>query len=129
MLLWLILVLLGGLLCLGAGADLMRRDRSFRRRSRLIDAEITGYIRTPEDRYRTQYRFSLDGREIFGLLPQSIPEPILTSGESIPLLVRTDDPSVVRPLTTRRDITVRVFLLSLGTLMLLTAVPLLLLVA
>lgn len=125
----LILVFLGGLVFLGVGVDLVRRDHAFRRQSQLVEAEVTGHVRTAEDRFLVQYRFPLDGREIFGVLPYSVPEPILSSGETIQLLVRGDDPSVVRSLTTRRDLTARVFLLLIGALMLLTAIPLLILVS
>lgn len=128
LLITLVVVLLSGLICIGMALASTVRQRSFHANARLFHAEITGYALNRENRYKTLYKFDIDGREIHGVLPDSIPDPILPRGEIIPLMVRLDDPTRVQPVLSRQHTTLRTFSYLIGGCMLLTAIPLLLLI-
>lgn len=127
-LLLIILVIFGtGSLCLGLAVRSSLRERSFRQHAQLHDAVITGYTQDSDDRYRTLYKFTLEDREVHGVFPDSIPEPIMRVGETLPLYVKHENPTQVLPAVSQKQATIRTFNYLLGSCMLLTAVPLLLL--
>lgn len=125
----LLIVLAIGVVCIGLALYLSFRDRSFRASSYKVRAEVTGFIQNSDERYQTQYRFTHDDHEVFGVLEKTTPHPVMNPGEVILLRVHKDDPTNVRAMTPRRDITARVFLMLMGVLMLVTAIPLLVFVS
>lgn len=125
----LLIVLATGVVCIGLALYLGFRDRRFRAVSYKVTAEVTGFIQDKDERYQTQYRFSHDGHEVFGVLDKTTPQPVLKPGELILLRVHKNDPTNVRPFTSRGESTARVFLMLIGVLMLLTAIPLLVFVS
>lgn len=124
-----LIILLVGVICLVAAIRSSLRERSFRKYAQLRDAVITGYAVDAEERYLTLYKFEIDGREVHGVLPDSIPEPIMRVGEMIPLFVRPDDPTKVLPVVSQTQATIRTFNYLIGGLMVITAIPLLVLLA
>lgn len=124
-----LIILIVGAICIGVAARSSLNERSFRRHAQLRDAVITGYTQDEEDRYKTLYKFEFDGREVHGVFPDTISEPIMRVGETLPLYVRPENPTQVLPAVSRKQATVRTFNYLIGSCMLLTAVPLLLLMA
>lgn len=122
-----LLILIVGVVCLWFAIRSTVKERSFHQHAQLHDAVITGYTQDDEDRYLTLYRIDLDGREVHGVFPDSIPEPIMRPGETFPLYVRPEDPTKVMPAVSQTQTTVRTFNYLIGGLMLITAIPLLLL--
>lgn len=124
-----LVILLIGSLCLGLAIRSSLNERSFHQHAQLHDAVITGYTQDPDDRYKTLYKFTVEGREVHGVFPDSIAEPIMRVGETVPLYVRPEDPTQVLPAVSQKQATVRTFNYLIGICMLLTAIPLLLLLA
>lgn len=122
-----IVILIVGVVCLCFAVRSTLKERSFRQHAQLRDAVITGHSQNDEDRYLTLYRIDIDGREVHGVFPDSIPEPIMRPGETIPMYVRPEDPTKVMPAVAQTQTTIRIFNYLIGTLMLATAIPLLLL--
>lgn len=124
----LVIVLVAGVVCLVLAVRSTLRERSFHRYAQLYDAVITGHRKNEEGRYLTLYRIDLDGREVHGVFPASSPEPVIRVGDTLPLYVRPEDPTRVMPAVSQTQTTVRFFNYLIGTLMVVTAVPLLILV-
>lgn len=122
-----LVILLAGAFCIGLAVRSSLNERSFRHYAQLHDAVITGYTQDTDDRYRTLYKFTLEGREVHGVFPDTIAEPIMRVGETIPLYVKHEDPTQVLPAVSQKQATIRTFNYLLGSCMLLTAIPLLLL--
>lgn len=122
-----LIILIVGVVCFGFAVRSSLKERSFRRYAELHDAEITGYTQDSDDRYKVLYKFELDGREVYGVFPDSISEPIMRVGEVIPLYVRPSNPTEVLPAVSQKQVTVRTFNYLIGTLMLATSIPLLIL--
>ncbi|BAC17958.1 hypothetical protein HMPREF0290_1313 [Corynebacterium efficiens YS-314] len=124
----LVIVLVVGVVCLVLAVRSTLRERSFHKYAELHDAVITGHRKNEEGRYLTLYRIDIDGREIHGVFPDSSAEPVIRVGDSIPLYVRPEDPTSVMPAVSQTQTTVRFFNYLIGTVMVVTAVPLLMLV-